>query len=142
MAKLFNELNLDDFDQSALTQMFVDDLRNTSKVFLTFKYTKGRKIVIYELTLNTSEINLDILQGKAVKDDDGSQTFELGSFKKGTKLKISFGVLAFTPVPKAIAIVAQTNPDDAIQVDPKQPGKTKKLERSELWEKDFQYTVR
>lgn len=140
MDKLFTGLELSNYKTRDILKSFREDLK-PPKVYLTFRYTRKRKIVFYFLSVKVDGKTKDLLGKEAIKDSDGNQTFLIGQYKKGQELEISFGVLPIVKVPKAIALIGQTNPQKAYQVDPSTPGKTNTLERGVNWEKSIKYKV-
>jgi len=99
-------------------------------------------MVFYHLSVKIDGSTKDLLEKNAIKGSDGNQTFFIGEFKKGEEIEISYGVLPITEVPEAIALIGQTNPQEAYQVDPAIPGKTKSLERSVNWENTIKYKIK
>lgn len=140
MEKLFQNLELDTFSKTKILSSFLDDLKKPT-VYLTFRYTTKRKMVFYYLSVKSDGKTKDLLSKNAIKDSDGNQTFLIGQFKKGKEIEISFGVLPIVKIAKAVALVGQTNPNKAYQVDPDIPGKTKLLEKNERWEKTIKYKI-
>lgn len=141
MGKLFKNLDLEKINESKIEKQFIKDLSN-SLLRLTFRYTEKKKAVFYKLHLKVGDANkIDLLKGTAVKDMDGSQTFNLGVYPKGTKVQIDFGVFAYTKIPKAIAILSQTNPQIAFQAAPVGVGKTKSIDSGTKWTGTIKYKV-
>lgn len=138
--KLYEKLDIENFDGTLISQLLSQQL-SIPKVYFSFKYSKGRKVIFYNLQLKVNGKSTDLLKGTAVKDSDGEQTFYIGQFKKGAEIEIKYGVIGFTKVPKAIALIAQTNPNLGFQVDPKKPGDVKTIERDEKWEGSTKYKV-
>ncbi|RPG36179.1 MAG: hypothetical protein CBB72_004830 [Muricauda sp. TMED12] len=138
--ELFAELDIDNFNEEAILESITEAF-SKPKVYISFKYTKKRKVIFYHLQVKVAKTTKDLLQGTAVKDSDGSQTFFIGEFSKNTEIEIKFGIIGFTTVPKAVALIAQTNPEIGYQVDPKTPGETKSIDRDEKWEGKFKYKV-
>ena len=127
--KLYNELDIDNFSEAFIKELLSHQL-SIPKIYFSFKYSKGRKVIFYNLQLKVAGKSRDLLKGTAVKDSDGEQTFYIGQFQKDTEIEIKYGVIGFTKVPKAIALIAQTSPNIGFQVDPKTSGETKKKEKA------------
>lgn len=138
--KLYNELDIDNFSEAFIKELLSHQL-SIPKIYFSFKYSKGRKVIFYNLQLKVAGKSRDLLKGTAVKDSDGEQTFYIGQFQKDTEIEIKYGVIGFTKVPKAIALIAQTSPNIGFQVDPKTSGETKTIERAEKWEGKIKYKV-
>lgn len=138
--KLYEKLDIENFDEDFISELLINQL-SIPKIYFSFKYSKGRKVIFYNLQLKVTGKSRDLLKGTAVKDSDGEQTFYVGQFQKGTEIEIKYGVIGFTKVPKAIALVAQTNPNLGFQVDPKTPGEVKTIERDEKWEGKIKYKI-
>ena len=90
--ELFAELDIDNFNEEAILESITEAF-SKPKVYISFKYTKKRKVIFYHLQVKVAKTTKDLLQGTAVKDSDGSQTFFIGEFSKNTEIEIKFGII-------------------------------------------------
>ncbi|MDC8004270.1 hypothetical protein POV27_09425 [Aureisphaera galaxeae] len=126
---IFRNLDLNNFDQTSL-DLLVNENLITSSVYLSFSFTKRRKIVLYQLYVKVDGKTRNLLSdGKAIKSSNGNLVIQLGEFEPNKDLEIKFEILGVTAVPNIVAVIYQNNQKKATQVLPKKIGDTQKIER-------------
>ncbi len=144
MKYLISKIDLNDLTQDSLNQIVNEQNEITTPVYLSFKFTKRRLLVIYKLFIkvNDGKTKNVLSDGKALKASNGNETILLGKYKKGDKLEVNFEILGITKVPKIIALISQDIPLVINQVLPKQVGKPHTIERgTPPWKGTFKYQI-
>lgn len=140
MKRLFKNLDLNNLSVDGVRNAFKEE-NEKSDVYLTFKWTPNRRILIYKLHLKTSTALVDLLKDKAINSKEGLHTVFVGSFENKADLEISYAAMGLVAIPKFIVIIAQNRPDVAYQASPKNPVLTNKIESGEKFPETLKHTV-
>jgi hypothetical protein len=143
VTKALARMEFDEFSPQTIQNAAEADLANTSTVKLEFKWTPNSKLIFYVLHYRLKDGEWqDALKGVSVKDNDGYAEFYLGSFSHGADIEVRFSVFAMTAVPKAFAVITQTNPIYSQQASPRGTIIPKKIDSGDKWEDQFKYTIK
>ncbi|MBD2757866.1 hypothetical protein [Spirosoma validum] len=133
---LFKKANIEkeNFEEKVLEAL------NGQQLFFALKWTKGGPLVLFQLFVKINdEDEKDALNGTAIKDTDGDISIFLGVFKKGDKLKITFGLNAFLAIPQIVSMIVQANP--SLILERKPDAGFKNLSGGETWQDTFSITI-
>lgn len=104
-------------------------------------WTKGAPLLIYRLNYRLKNGNWsDALHGTAAKETDGEFSVILKSFEPGDQVEVSFGLKAFTNIPRIVIAASQTNPDQVLKRIPEEDYKN--LDDNDAWEERFIVTIK